>query len=144
MSFRVQLINMGTRAAACKYFSWSSDVFSMFQKWRRGKSLHKLFIKRFFIYLRINDFITLNLPLYHQFSVQAKLRCLHDYHLRLLHNSVPLPSGVDIANTIKYFSQTLLSEYWDFHLAMECFTICCISLINSCPKGCSQFSFRHD
>ncbi|GAB0098713.1 protein unc-79 homolog [Sergentomyia squamirostris] len=56
-SFRVQLINMGTRAAA----------------------------------------------------YQAKLRCLYDYHLRLLHNIIPLPSGVDIANTIKYFSQTLLT-----------------------------------
>lgn len=44
-------------------------------------------------------------------TVQAKLRCLHDYHLRLLHNIVPAPSGVDIANTIKYFSQTFLSEY---------------------------------
>uniref|UniRef100_A0A1B0CGN5 Uncharacterized protein n=1 Tax=Lutzomyia longipalpis TaxID=7200 RepID=A0A1B0CGN5_LUTLO len=55
-SFRVQLINMGTRAAA----------------------------------------------------YQAKLRSLYDYHLRLLHNIIPLPSGVDIANTIKYFSQTLL------------------------------------
>lgn len=44
-------------------------------------------------------------------TVQAKLRCLHDYHQRLLHNSVPLPSGSDIANTLKYFSQTLLSKY---------------------------------
>lgn len=43
---------------------------------------------------------------------QAKLRCLHDYHLRLLHNVVPAPSGVDIANTIKYFSQTFLSEFF--------------------------------
>ncbi|XP_059622044.1 protein unc-79 homolog [Phlebotomus argentipes] len=56
-NFRVQLINMGTRAAA----------------------------------------------------YQAKLRCLYDYHLRLLHNIIPLPSGVDIANNIKYFSQTLLT-----------------------------------
>jgi hypothetical protein len=46
-----------------------------------------------------------------QIIVQAKLRCLHDYHQRLLHNTVPLPSGSDIANTLKYFSQTLLSEY---------------------------------
>lgn len=45
-----------------------------------------------------------------QFIVQAKLRSLHDYHLRLLHNSIPVPSGIDIANTIKYFSQTLLSK----------------------------------
>lgn len=44
------------------------------------------------------------------FTVQAKLRSLHDYHLRLLHNSIPVPSGIDIANTIKYFSQTLLSK----------------------------------
>ncbi|XP_055321973.1 protein unc-79 homolog isoform X3 [Sitodiplosis mosellana] len=60
-SFKIQLINMGTRAAA----------------------------------------------------FQAKLRCLHDYHLRLLHNVVPAPSGVDIANTIKYFSQTFLTVLKD-------------------------------
>lgn len=59
-SFKVQLINMGTRAAA----------------------------------------------------FQAKLRCLHEYHVRLLHNVLPAPSGIDIANTIKYFSQTLLSKAW--------------------------------
>lgn len=28
-----------------------------------------------------------------------------------MHNIQPLPSGVDIANTVKYFSQTLLSKY---------------------------------
>lgn len=44
------------------------------------------------------------------YLVQAKLRCLHDYHLRLLHNVVPAPSGFDIANTLKYFSQTFLSK----------------------------------
>ncbi|XP_031621809.1 protein unc-79 homolog isoform X2 [Contarinia nasturtii] len=60
-SFKIQLINMGTRAAA----------------------------------------------------FQAKLRCLHDYHLRLLHNVLPAPSGVDIANTIKYFSQTFLTVLKD-------------------------------
>ncbi|XP_037956514.1 protein unc-79 homolog isoform X2 [Teleopsis dalmanni] len=60
-SFKVQLINMGTRAAA----------------------------------------------------FQAKLRCLHEYHVRLLHNVLPAPSGVDIANNIKYFSQTLLTVLKD-------------------------------
>ncbi|KAL9895820.1 UNC-79 domain-containing protein isoform 4-T5 [Glossina fuscipes fuscipes] len=60
-SFKVQLINMGTRAAA----------------------------------------------------FQAKLRCLHEYHVRLLHNILPAPSGVDIANNIKYFSQTLLTVLKD-------------------------------
>lgn len=39
------------------------------------------------------------------------MRCLHEYHLRLLHNILPAPSGIDIANNIKYFSQTLLSKY---------------------------------
>uniref|UniRef100_T1GLV1 Uncharacterized protein n=1 Tax=Megaselia scalaris TaxID=36166 RepID=T1GLV1_MEGSC len=41
-------------------------------------------------------------------AFQSKLRNLHEYHLRLLHNVLPTPSGVDISNTIKYFSQTLL------------------------------------
>ncbi|XP_055589112.1 protein unc-79 homolog isoform X2 [Uranotaenia lowii] len=60
-SFRVQLVNMGTRGAA----------------------------------------------------FQAKLRCLHEYHVRLLSNQIPAPSGSDIANTIKYFSQTLLTVLKD-------------------------------
>uniref|UniRef100_A0A8C4KDJ8 Unc-79 homolog, NALCN channel complex subunit n=1 Tax=Dromaius novaehollandiae TaxID=8790 RepID=A0A8C4KDJ8_DRONO len=32
-----------------------------------------------------------------------------EYHNRVLHNIYPVPSGTDIANTLKYFSQTLLS-----------------------------------
>ncbi|XP_055534332.1 protein unc-79 homolog isoform X4 [Wyeomyia smithii] len=60
-SFRVQLVNMGTRGAA----------------------------------------------------FQAKLRCLHEYHVRLLSNQIPAPSGSDIGNTIKYFSQTLLTVLKD-------------------------------
>jgi protein unc-79 len=35
---------------------------------------------------------------------------LHDFQLRLLHGIVPVPSGFDIANTIKNFSQTLLCK----------------------------------
>ncbi|XP_063983209.1 protein unc-79 homolog isoform X2 [Diachasmimorpha longicaudata] len=38
-----------------------------------------------------------------------KLSSLHDYYLRLLHGTQPTPSGFDMANTVKYFSQTLLS-----------------------------------
>ncbi|XP_059468536.1 protein unc-79 homolog isoform X3 [Neocloeon triangulifer] len=38
----------------------------------------------------------------------AKIRNLHDFQLRLLHGIVPVPSGLDIANTIKSFSQILL------------------------------------
>ena len=41
-------------------------------------------------------------------TVAAKVRNLHDYQLRLLNNSVSPPSGHDVANTLKYFSQTLL------------------------------------
>ncbi|XP_063832700.1 protein unc-79 homolog [Ostrinia nubilalis] len=60
-SFKIQLINMGTRAAA----------------------------------------------------FTAKIRSLYDCQLRLMHNIQPLPSGIDIANTVKYFSQTLLSVLKD-------------------------------
>ncbi|XP_066589783.1 protein unc-79 homolog [Prorops nasuta] len=38
-----------------------------------------------------------------------KLTCLHDYYQRLLHGTQPIPSGLDMANTVKYFSQTLLT-----------------------------------
>ncbi|XP_036061482.1 protein unc-79 homolog isoform X14 [Onychomys torridus] len=41
--------------------------------------------------------------------VASKIRYLQDYHNRVLHNIYPVPSGTDIANTLKYFSQTLLS-----------------------------------
>ncbi|XP_059218140.1 protein unc-79 homolog isoform X7 [Stomoxys calcitrans] len=46
-------------------------------------------------------------------AFKAKLRCLHEYHVRLLHNVLPAPSGLDIANNIKYFSQTLLTVLKD-------------------------------
>nr|XP_045011054.1 protein unc-79 homolog isoform X4 [Jaculus jaculus] len=39
----------------------------------------------------------------------SKIRYLQEYHNRALHNIYPVPSGTDIANTLKYFSQTLLS-----------------------------------
>jgi len=42
------------------------------------------------------------------FQVAAKVRNLHDYQLRLLNNATSPPSGNDVANTLKYFSQTLL------------------------------------
>nr|XP_032522433.1 protein unc-79 homolog isoform X1 [Danaus plexippus plexippus] len=46
-------------------------------------------------------------------KVTAKIRSLYDCQLRLMHNIQPLPSGMDIANTVKYFSQTLLSVLKD-------------------------------
>uniref|UniRef100_A0A8C0JCB5 Unc-79 homolog, NALCN channel complex subunit n=1 Tax=Chelonoidis abingdonii TaxID=106734 RepID=A0A8C0JCB5_CHEAB len=43
------------------------------------------------------------------YPVASKIRYLQEYHNRVLHNIYPVPSGTDIANTLKYFSQTLLS-----------------------------------
>eukprot|EP00072_Mus_musculus_P068765 XP_017170528.1 PREDICTED: protein unc-79 homolog isoform X14 [Mus musculus] len=43
------------------------------------------------------------------YLVASKIRYLQEYHNRVLHNIYPVPSGTDIANTLKYFSQTLLS-----------------------------------
>ena len=40
--------------------------------------------------------------------VTAKIRNLKDYHHRIVNNLAPIPSGVDIANTLKFFSQMLL------------------------------------
>ncbi|XP_043258139.1 protein unc-79 homolog [Colletes gigas] len=42
-------------------------------------------------------------------AYSLKLTSLHDYYQRLLHGSQPVPSGFDMANTVKFFSQTLLS-----------------------------------
>uniref|UniRef100_A0A8C3QHH0 Unc-79 homolog, NALCN channel complex subunit n=1 Tax=Cyanoderma ruficeps TaxID=181631 RepID=A0A8C3QHH0_9PASS len=42
-------------------------------------------------------------------KIASKIRYLQEYHNRVLHNIYPVPSGTDIANTLKYFSQTLLS-----------------------------------
>ena len=42
-------------------------------------------------------------------AYSLKLTSLHDYYQRLLHGSQPVPSGIDIANTMKFFSQKLLS-----------------------------------
>ncbi|XP_064622108.1 protein unc-79 homolog isoform X4 [Lineus longissimus] len=46
-------------------------------------------------------------------TFNAKLRNLKDYLYRSSNNITPLPSGVDVANTLKYFSQTLLSVLKD-------------------------------
>uniref|UniRef100_A0A8C5E1T4 Unc-79 homolog, NALCN channel complex subunit n=1 Tax=Gouania willdenowi TaxID=441366 RepID=A0A8C5E1T4_GOUWI len=42
-------------------------------------------------------------------AIASKIRYLQEYHNRVQHNIYPVPSGTDIANTLKYFSQTLLS-----------------------------------
>ena len=45
------------------------------------------------------------------FLVTAKIRNIHDYHIRIQHGTPPLPSAVDITNTIKYFHQVLLGKH---------------------------------
>ncbi|XP_074643701.1 protein unc-79 homolog [Tubulanus polymorphus] len=52
-------------------------------------------------------------------TFNAKLRNLKDYHYRTINNITPLPSGVDIANTLKFFSQTLMSVLKD----VPCFPV---------------------
>uniref|UniRef100_A0A4W6F9R4 Unc-79 homolog, NALCN channel complex subunit n=1 Tax=Lates calcarifer TaxID=8187 RepID=A0A4W6F9R4_LATCA len=46
-------------------------------------------------------------------SSAEQIRYLQEYHNRVQHNIYPVPSGTDIANTLKYFSQTLLSVLRD-------------------------------
>ncbi|XP_023216123.1 protein unc-79 homolog [Centruroides sculpturatus] len=43
----------------------------------------------------------------------AKVRHLLDYNTRIQQSILPLPSGTDVANTLKYFSQTLLGVLKD-------------------------------
>jgi len=38
----------------------------------------------------------------------VKISNLKDYYSRMTNAVTPVPSGVDMANTLKYFSQTLL------------------------------------
>ncbi|XP_060580761.1 protein unc-79 homolog, partial [Ruditapes philippinarum] len=45
----------------------------------------------------------------HAVTFTSKIRNLRDYHYSVSNNLTPQPTGVDIANTLKYFSQTLLS-----------------------------------
>lgn len=49
-------------------------------------------------------------------SVSLKLTSLHDYYQRLLHGSQPVPSGLDMANTLKFFSQMLLCKNFDIYI----------------------------
>jgi hypothetical protein len=83
---------------------------------------------------------------YVYFPVTARIRNLHDYQLRLLHNIVPVPSGVDIANTLKYFSQTLLSKSVTsyscfFTITVQTYEmILIVILLVSCTKGCPKLS----
>ncbi|KOX78817.1 Protein unc-79 like protein, partial [Melipona quadrifasciata] len=48
-------------------------------------------------------------------AYSLKLTSLHDYYQRLLHGSQPVPSGLDMANTLKFFSQMLLSLLKEVH-----------------------------
>ena len=43
----------------------------------------------------------------------AKIKNLNEVQLRLMHNSLPLPQGHEIANSLKYFSTTLLGVLKD-------------------------------
>ena len=53
----------------------------------------------------------MDVPSANIFSVSLKLTNLHDYYQKLLHGNQPVPSGLDMANTLKFFSQMLLCKY---------------------------------
>jgi hypothetical protein len=40
--------------------------------------------------------------------VSSKIRALNDFYNNIASGITPVPSGFDIANAVKYFSQTLL------------------------------------
>ena len=40
--------------------------------------------------------------------VSSKIRALNDFYSNIASGVTPLPNGYDIANAVKYFSQTLL------------------------------------
>ncbi|XP_014206278.1 protein unc-79 homolog [Copidosoma floridanum] len=48
-------------------------------------------------------------------SYTLKLASLHEYYQRLLHGNQPIPTGADIASTIKYFQQSLLLLRCQYH-----------------------------
>lgn len=56
-------------------------------------------------------------------SVIAKVRHLQDFQLKLSYNMMPSPSGLEIANCLKYFSQVLLSKLEiKYHIIIALFT----------------------
>lgn len=64
-------------------------------------------------YLKVYIYIYSFVFCYSFLSVSLKLTSLHDYYQRLLHGSQPVPSGLDMANTLKFFSQMLLCKNFD-------------------------------
>lgn len=88
---------MGTKFAACEYFLFFP--FLLKQKKILNLIWHKIKIE----IKRCKKCFT--------FADNLKLTCLHEYYQRLLHGTQPTPSGIDMANTVKYFAQTLLCKY---------------------------------
>ena len=65
---------------------------------------------------------------------------MHDYQLRLLNSSVSPPSGHDVANTLKYFSQMLLGRNL---LLSTVLTLFIDFLFFRNLEGCARFPSRH-
>ena len=77
---------------------------------------------------KFNLFLFFKLKLitfYWTFQVAAKVRNLHDYQLRLMNNAASPPSGNDVANTLKYFSQTLLGIDWSISFFFSLLFVFC-------------------
>lgn len=79
------------------------------------------------------------------FSDSLKLTNLHDYYQRLLHGSQPVPSGLDMANTVKFFSQMLLCNNRNIVLSVSVENRLIIyALFHSSVKRSSRSTFRND
>jgi hypothetical protein len=44
-------------------------------------------------------------------KVAAKVRSLNDFYARITNGVVPVPTGMDVANTLRHFNQLLLGKF---------------------------------
>jgi hypothetical protein len=58
--------------------------------------------KYIYLFLRSESFLLISI------LVSSKVRALNDFYNNIASGVTPLPNGYDIANAVKYFSQTLL------------------------------------
>lgn len=72
----------------------------------------------------------------------AKIRNLQEIQMRLVQGSVPLPQGHEIANSLKYFSATLVSFIKMRH-SYERFKII-IVISAECAEGCARTTNGQD
>ena len=77
----------------------------------------------------------------------AKIKNLNEIQLRLMQNSVPLPQGHEIANSLKYFSTTLLGVLRDVPgqplVMIRCVLVIFFTLLREVGRSQSQRGVKH-